>query len=298
MPTSQLLSWDSLIPGETIGIYRWDVDADHLETFRHLVDPTSSVYTDGTAPSLAYDTLHATKRFIELPQGTVHAKEAVEFHGPADPQQPATVTVVIADKSVRRGRRNFTVEYRVSTGDAAVLTVYKSFVVPETVAAPDSESTPTFDFGLFPGPGSPAEEVPGVGLPEHGFTVDQTLIDGFGSATATDGPIHSDPAVATPLFGGTLLQGMYLFEMAAQAMMRFSSPAEWMSSGRMAAKIVGSSICGDRVSLTPTMHQIVSGSEPRVRCRIEARTDQGKTVFVAEADGPLSAVAFHQENAS
>lgn len=298
MSSTVLLSWDSMVAGEIIGEFRSNLGVDHIQQFQSIVDPQTQVYTDGTTPSLAYDTLHAAKEFIELPQGTVHAKEAVEFHGPASVDQPETVQVRVADKSVRRGKRNFTLEYRVFTGPQHVITAYKSFVVPGRTNEPDSEVIRPFDFGLFPSAENPGRTGRGLRLDRTEFIVQQSLLDDFGRSTATDGPIHTDPQVAAEQFGGTILQGMYLFELASQAMMRLSSPREWMSSGRLAAKVVGSSITGETVTLTPTVHQVIFGDEVRARCAFEAWTGNGKTVFVAEAEGPLSAVEYLKEHTS
>ena len=78
MSSKVLLSWDSLAIGETLGEFRSDFDAGRTQEFAHIVDPQQQVYIDATAPSLAFDTLHPVKEFVELPQGTVHSKEAVE----------------------------------------------------------------------------------------------------------------------------------------------------------------------------------------------------------------------------
>ncbi|MBV1778929.1 hypothetical protein KRR55_07380 [Paeniglutamicibacter sp. ABSL32-1] len=298
MSSKVQLSWDSMVTGETLGVFRSTFDAEHTREFAHIVDPQQQVYTDGTAPSLAYDTLHAVKDFIELPQGTVHSKESVEFHAPALVDQPATVLVLVADKSVRRGRKNFTLECRVFTGSHHVISAFKSFVVPGKTEEPDSSTSRSFDFGLFTAGTNPGQAGPKRQVETVEFVVVQSLLDEFGRVTATDGPIHTDSRIATEQFGGTILQGMYLFELASQTMTRFSSPSQWLSSGKLAAKIVGSSITGETVTIIPTAHRVTNGDTVHVHCSFEARTSSGSTVFVAEAVGPLTAKKYLKELAS
>ncbi|WP_202912114.1 hypothetical protein [Nesterenkonia muleiensis] len=289
MELQQLLSWDNLIVGDVLGEYHPIFDVDHVREFQSIVDPAGQVYDETVFATLAYDTLHAVKAYVRMPQGTVHAKEAVEFHGLSNPELPVRVLIVVGDRSVRRGKRNFTLEYRVFTGDDHVLTAYKSFVIPGKVDERDSTAPKTFEFGLFDGGKNSDETIPELHMVPVEFTVEQQLLDDFGRVTATDGPIHTDPVVAEKFFGGTILQGMYLFELASQVMTRLSSPLEWMSSGRLVAKITGSSITGESVTLVPTFQRVIPGESPRVLCAIEAHTESGRTVFVAQADGPLSA---------
>lgn len=298
MSSKVLLSWDSMVTGETLGEFRSAFDAGHSQEFAHIVDPQQQVYTDGTVPSLAFDTLHAVKEFIELPQGTVHSKESVEFHASALVDQPASVLVLVADKSVRRGKRNFTLECRVFTGPRHVISAYKSFVVPGKTEEPDSSTSRSFDFGLFTAGANPGQAGPERHVETLEFDVLQSLLDDFGRVTATDGPIHTDPRIAAEQFGGTILQGMYLFELASQTMTRFSSPSEWMSAGKLAAKIVGSSITGETVIILPTAHRVTIGDRVHVHCSFEARSSSGKTVFVAEAVGPLTTLKYLKELAS
>lgn len=295
MSSKVQLSWDSMVTGETLGEFRAAFDSGHTQEFARIVDPQQQVYIDGTAPSLAFDTLHAVKEFIELPQGTVHSKESVEFYAPALVDQPASVLVLVADKSVRRGKRNFTLECRIFTGSRHVISAYKSFVVPGKTEEPDSTTSRTFDFGLFTAGANTGQAGPERQVENIEFVVVQSLLDDFGRVTATDGPIHTDPGIATEKFGGTILQGMYLFELASQTMTRFSSPSEWMSAGKLAAKIVGSSITGETVTIVPTALQVTNGDTVHVHCSFEARTSSGNTVFVAQAVGPLTAQKYLKE---
>jgi acyl dehydratase len=291
MPVTTRLTWDELSAGQRLGTFRPPFDARTVNDFREVVDPAGTLYTEGAEPALAYDTLHAVKEFVELPQGTVHAKEAVRFHSPIDPAAPCTVDVSVASRSVRRGRRSFVVEYDVRSGAARVMSAYKSFTLPGTADTADTEPGPEADFGLFSH--SPAE---GIEMRAAEIPVTQGLIDDFGRVSATDGPIHTDPAVATPLFGGTILQGMLVFETASQLMARLSSAREWLTSGTLAAKIVGSTITGERLRVVPTLTSVANTGTPRARCSITATTDTGRTVFVARADAPLTAISTLQEN--
>lgn len=282
MTSTVLLSWESMRVGQLVGKFSPNFDDAHVHSFKTAVDPHSEIYRSEIPPSLAFDTLHAVKEFIELPQGTVHSKEAIQFHGIAEPHLPTTVEIFVADKSVRKGKQNFTLEYRAFSGDAHVLTAYKSFVIPGVSA--EAEKNPiAFDFGLF---GNTLDATHTYALSDTKFQVTQELLDSFGEVTATDGPIHSDPEIATPQFGGTILQGMYLFELTSQRMSCLSSTERWLQSGKIAAKFVGSSITGETVSIATTIRNIDEDSK-RIHCSFEARTDSGRTVFVAEAEGPL-----------
>ncbi|GAA1511761.1 hypothetical protein [Brevibacterium permense] len=294
MLTQNQLTYDDLTVGDVLGRFSTDFTRDTVDAFASITDTTTRIYRD-CSPTLAYDTLHAVKAFVELPQGTVHSKEAVEFHAPISPHLECVIAVSVADVSVRRGKQTMCLRYDVYSGSTLALTALKTFVLPGKSDLPDTPSpASTGDLGLFTEAQSTAEPS-GLALPTEEIVVSQDLLDDFGRATATDGPIHTDPAVATPLFGGTILQGMYLFETASQMMTSLSSPPEWLSSGRLAAKIVGSSITGETVRVSARLLQVTAGPTNRADCAITATTDTGRTVFVARADAPMSVFNLVEE---
>lgn len=293
MLTKEILTWDALSIGDRLGTFRAPFVEATVREFAEIADPESLIYSD-VAPALAYDTLHAVKHFIELPQGTVHSKEAVEFQGLITPDSDCTIEVSVADVGVRRGKRNMCIRYEVRSGTTNAMTVYKTFVLPGKVDRKDTEPPVIGDFDLFNEAAS-GNHVPGVTLAIRQWEVTQDLLNEFGRVTATDGPIHTDHEVAAPLFGGTILQGMYLFETASQMMTTLSSPREWLESGQLAAKIVGSSITGESVTMTAKLSTVTLASSPTAQCQFEAVTDNGRTVFIAQARGPLTAVEFVQE---
>lgn len=288
MLTQDRVTYNDLNTGDVLGRFSTDFTSTTVEAFASIADPTTRIY-DGCAPTLAYDTLHAVKNFVELPQGTVHSKEAVEFHAPISADLDCLIDVSVADVSIRRGKQTMCVQYDVYSGPTLALTALKTFVLPGRSDSPDTPfPASNGDLGLFTETQSPAHSS-GLALSSKEITVSQTLLDDFGRVTATDGPIHTDPTVATPLFGGTILQGMYLFEAASQMMASLSSPQEWLSSGRLAAKIVGSSITGEIVTVSARLLHATAGPKNRAGCAITATTDTGRTVFVARADAPLTA---------
>ncbi|WBL19498.1 hypothetical protein [Citricoccus sp. NR2] len=289
MTTQTKLGWDDLVAGQALGSYQLAQSQADVEEFQDVVDPRGDIYDESGWANLAYDTLHAVKQFVDLPQGTVHSKEAVAFHHPIDPSTECLVDVAVADRFTRRGRPGFVIENRITSGEEHCMTVYKTFVLPGTSEESDTQGNRAFDFGLFDMDlGEP--DMPGIALESYEIPINQNLIDRFGKVTATDGPIHSDPAVATPIYGGTLLQAMYIFEIATQAMSRLSSVSRWSVSGKIAAKIVGSTISGESVTVAARVHEVVINEAARAMCSITATTNNGKTVFLARADAPLEAI--------
>ncbi|MGO1182279.1 MAG: hypothetical protein ACTHZ5_04040 [Micrococcaceae bacterium] len=294
MATQTKLSWNDLEVGQELGSFQLPLKHSDVEEFQKVVDPEGSLYGESGWANLAYDTLHAIKHFVDLPQGTVHSKEAVSFHHSIDPGTDCVVDVAVADRFIRRGRAGFVIEKRVHSGGKHCMTVYKTFALPGKSNGSDTVGNRDFDFGLFDLDLSETERK-GLALEPCDISVNQELIDHFGALIATDGPIHSDPDIATPMFGGTLLQAMFVFEVAAQSMSRLSSVDSWNSSGKIAAKIVGSTVNGETVTVSARVHEVKFREAPRAICSITAKTSSGKTVFTARADAPLDTVQIIKE---
>lgn len=293
MLTNELLTFSDLHTGDQLGRFTTDFTSNTVAEFVSIADPSERIYSD-CATALAYDTLHAVKHFVELPQGTVHSKEAVQFHSTINQDEPCVIDVSVADVGTRRGKRAMCIQYDVHSGDKLALTALKTFVLPGKSDEADTDVSNIGDFGLFPDASRNAE-AEGLALQSRTIEVTQSLLDEFGRVTATDGSIHTDPAIATPLFGGTILQGMYLFETASQMMAELSSPEQWLSKGSLAAKIIGSSITGETVTMSARLLKVTSATLHQAECAITATTDTDRTVFIARASGPLSAFDLDKE---
>ena len=274
-------TWAELTVGQSLGEFWPAFTTDQAWQYADAADPAHTVYTDGTRPPLSLNTLHAVKALVDLPLGTVHGKETVVFHGLAAPGEPGRVQMTVADKQIRRGKRHLVLEYQAFSGQVHTLSAFKTFVFPGHTDEPDREPQVASDLGLFADQREIQDEFEIADSLD--FAVTQPLLDAFGGATATAGPAHTDPVAAREMFGGTILQGMYVFERAAQVMAGLSSLPDWARSGRLTAKFVGNVLAGDAVTLHTRIHE----AGGRARCEFTAHTGDGTTIFVAVGDGPL-----------
>lgn len=285
-------AWDDLVPGQSLGPVTSAFDGNHVENYAKVADPEGAVYDNNTPPPLGAMTLHAIKEVVELPQGTVHARDAVAFHS-APVDGTTRITLSVQDKYIRRGRRHLCLRYEAHTDQAHVLTAFRTFVWPGRTDHPDTAPSGAHDFGLFSQP-EPGGDQPDTSLAsalaQRRISVRQGLLDEFGLIVATDGPVHTDPAVAAELFGGTILQGSYLIECMSQMMSTLSTGQLWATHGRLAAKIVGNAIAGDDVVLKGTVEHLRADTEglPVALCSFTAQSSSGTTVLVGAAEGPFT----------
>ncbi|HEY8481541.1 MAG TPA: MaoC family dehydratase [Spirillospora sp.] len=122
------------------------------------------------------------------------------------------------------------------------------------------------------------------------FVVTQEMVNDFGRVGGSDGPIHTDPEVARPLFGGTIAQAMFLLDPVVQVMVGLSDLDHWYARGKIEAKFVGTTLVGDTVTITGTVAETWTDDKGTAiaRCRFTGTAgEERRTVLVAEATGPM-----------
>lgn len=281
--TATAQSWEGLQIDQEVGAYDLDSGSAHATDYAEVVDPDGRRYGDTAVAPLFVNSLRPVKSLVGLPDGTLHAREAVEFLAVPQPGRPMSATLTIGDKYVRRGRRYLVVRYVVSAEGEPLMVANKTFVWPGQIKLPDTSPKGDTEWGLVAASTTPAvrQFVPLVAAPP------QSLLDDFGRVGGGDGPTHTDPAFAEPLFGGTILQGMYLYELVAQAMIGLSDVKTWCTGGRLASRFIGNIHAGEEVSLTGSVHDVHKDSEGAriARCSFTATKSDGTPVLVASAVG-------------
>ncbi|HEY8481540.1 MAG TPA: hypothetical protein VIL71_17080 [Spirillospora sp.] len=129
--TDSAATWDALEIGHEFPPVRLRLSPDEAADYAAVVGRGRDPYGPGGVPPLSLDTLQPVKEVVNLPTGTVHARESIEFHAVPDLAADLWVRLTIADKFERRGRRYLVVEHVVHRpGGERVLTARKTFVWP------------------------------------------------------------------------------------------------------------------------------------------------------------------------
>ncbi|GGU97482.1 hypothetical protein GCM10010182_12150 [Actinomadura cremea] len=131
--TDPATSWDDLTIGHEYPSVPLGLSPAGAADYARVVGRGRDPYGPGGVPPLSLDTLYPVKEVVDLPTGTVHARESIEFHARPDLGADLRVRLSIADKYERRGRLYVVVEHAVCHPDGRrVLTARKTFVWPAT----------------------------------------------------------------------------------------------------------------------------------------------------------------------
>lgn len=128
-------TFDDLEIGQTWPAYVYDLTDDFVSAYRSAVKAegggAQSNDPDGFPP-MALDTLSPIKAAVRMPEGTLHAQEAVTFSGLPTKGEQVSVTLTVKDKYVKRSR-NFVVVVQETRGSdgRVLLTAEKTFVWPQ-----------------------------------------------------------------------------------------------------------------------------------------------------------------------
>ena len=125
-----------LAPGDIVSHRRFELDADTIRDYVAAVDDGSSVQDEGAplAPPMAVAALmlRGVVSDLELPRGTLHTGQELEFAGTARAGDELDCTATVAQSSVRGGRRFVVFRLAVENGDGqTVLTGTSTLMVPE-----------------------------------------------------------------------------------------------------------------------------------------------------------------------
>lgn len=276
--------WDRLHIEQELGEIDLASGTEQSTDYARVVDPEGRHYGDTNFAPLFVNTLRPVKALVDLPDGTVHAREAVQFLSVPQPDRPMNVRLTVADKYIRRGHRYLVLKYAVNVESEPVMVANKTFVWPGKSTNPDTAPQGDTEWGLFPVPSTPAVRnfVPRV------TTAPQHLLNDFGRVGGGDGPIHTDPDFAEPLFGGTIVQGMFPYELVTQAMIGLSDTKTWCTGGVMAGRFIGNIRADEEFTLAGIVHDVREDDDGAriATCSFSAARSDGTPVLVASAVGP------------
>ena len=125
-----------LAPGDIVSRRRFELDADTIRDYVAAVDDGSSVQ-DGGAPlappmAVAALMLRGVVSDLELPGGTLHTGQELEFARTVRAGDELDCTATVAQSSVRGGRRFVVFRLTVGNGQGqTVLTGTSTLMVPE-----------------------------------------------------------------------------------------------------------------------------------------------------------------------
>jgi 3-hydroxybutyryl-CoA dehydratase len=128
-------TFDDLDIGQTWPPYEYQLTDEFVSTYRSAVrSEDGGVQFDGSDnfPPLALDTLSPIKATVRMPEGTLHAQEAVTFSGLPAKGEQVSVTLTVKDKYVKRSRKFVVVVQETRGSDGRLLlTAEKTFVWPQ-----------------------------------------------------------------------------------------------------------------------------------------------------------------------
>lgn len=128
-----------LAPGDIVSHRRFELDADTIRGYVAAVDGGSPVQVDADdgatlAPPMAVAALmlRGVVNDLELPGGTLHTGQELEFAGTVRAGDELECTATVAQSSVRGGRRFVVFRLAVENGGGeTVLTGTSTLMVPE-----------------------------------------------------------------------------------------------------------------------------------------------------------------------
>ena len=132
-------SLKDLLPGDVIPPISFDLPPEVVESYRLAVGDESPLYrTPGTPvlpAAVAALSLGALLSILDLPSGTLHASQELEFLAPVPPGSSLTCRCQVRSRTVRTGNAFVGLDFSIWWGEREMLKGRTTLILPDWAGA-------------------------------------------------------------------------------------------------------------------------------------------------------------------
>jgi len=267
--TRPILDWETLTVGEEFGPFRYEVSAERVAAYRSVTGDDSVEVVDGEAvapPTILTFPMLLMVDYKYTPRpGCIHARQVFELLAPVRVGATLTVTGVLTEMRLKRGRKYFTVES--TAADERGRTIARG----ETVGL-----YPSIDLREEAAVTNASDDLIPVSL-----LVDGDVVYRYRMVGGDVNPIHLDDdaaralglpkAIAHGMIGGALLSRL-LAENLGEG---------WMRRGMLDIKFVRPTFIGETLTARGSVR-----SRTPLCLDVVVENDDGRPVIIGEACRP------------